>query len=574
MYHRYDAIIVGAGGAGLMAALNLSGAAQVAVLAKLHPARAHTGAAQGGIGAALGNTGEDHWQWHVFDTVKGSDYLADQDAVEVLCREAIEMVYELEHWGLPFSRLADGRIAQRPFGGHTRDFGKAPVRRSCYAADRTGQMILQTLFQQCLKNQVHFYNEFFLLDVLVEEGRCAGVVAISLATGEIHTFHAKAVLLATGGCGKVYRVSSNANTVTGDGLAALLRRGLPLEDMEFFQFHPTGIYKLGILLSEAARGEGGVLRNRTGEQFMKTYAPTLQDLAPRDMVARAMYREIREGRGIEGQDYLHLDLTHLGRELIDARLPDITGFVRTYLGIDAVEAPIPVQPTAHYLMGGIPTDVNGRVVIDENSTPLPGLYAAGECACVSVHGANRLGTNSLVDILVFGRRGARDAARFVTVNDWAVLPSRADQRASDLVHQVRSAHGDERFARLLDQLQDTMMQDVGIFRTAKGLEAARDKILELREGLGRIHLDDDGMQYNMDLLQVIELQNLLDLAQVMVAGALARQESRGAHFREDFPARDDAHWLKHTLAWQRPEGTELKYKGVTITTLQPQERKY
>ena len=284
----------------------------MAVLAKLYPARAHTGAAQGGIGAALGNTGEDHWQWHVFDTVKGSDYLADQDAVEVLCREAIEMVYELEHWGLPFSRLADGRIAQRPFGGHTRDFGKAPVRRSCYAADRTGQMILQTLFQQCLKNQVHFYNEFFLLDVLVEEGRCAGVVAISLATGEIHTFHAKAVLLATGGCGKVYRVSSNANTVTGDGLAVLLRRGLPLEDMEFFQFHPTGIYKLGILLSEAARGEGGVLRNRTGEQFMKNYAPTLQDLAPRDMVARAMYREIREGRGIEGQDYLHLDLTHLG----------------------------------------------------------------------------------------------------------------------------------------------------------------------------------------------------------------------------------------------------------------------
>jgi succinate dehydrogenase / fumarate reductase flavoprotein subunit len=574
MYHRYDAIIVGAGGAGLMAALNLSQAAQVAVLAKLYPARAHTGAAQGGIGAALGNTGEDHWQWHVFDTVKGSDYLADQDAVEVLCREAIETVYELEHWGLPFSRLADGRIAQRPFGGHTRDFGRAPVRRSCYAADRTGQMILQTLFQQCVKNQVHFYNEFFLLDVLVEEGRAAGVVAMSLATGEIHTFHAKAVLLATGGCGRVYRVSSNANTVTGDGLAVLLRRGVPLEDMEFYQFHPTGIYKMGILLSEAARGEGGVLLNRTGERFMERYAPTLRDLAPRDMVARAMYREIREGRGIDGQDYLYLDLTHLGRELIDARLPDITGFVRTYLGIDAIEAPIPVQPTAHYLMGGIPTDVNARVVIDENNTPLPGLYAAGECACVSVHGANRLGTNSLVDILVFGRRGARDAARFVTKNDWATLPPRADQRASDLVHQVRSAHGDERSARLLGQLQDMMMQDVGIFRTAQGLEAARDKIRELRGGLGRIHLDDEGMQYNMELLQAIELRNLLDLAEVMVAGALARQESRGAHFREDFPTRDDSLWLKHTLAWQRPEAIELKYKGVTITTLQPQERRY
>ncbi len=574
MYHRYDAIIVGAGGAGLMAAVNLAGTAQVAVLSKLYPVRSHTGAAQGGIGAALGNTGEDHWEWHMFDTVKGSDYLADQDAVDVLCHEAIELVYELEHWGLPFSRLPDGRIAQRPFGGHTRDYGKAPVRRSCYSADRTGQMILQTLFQQCVKNQVHFYNEFFLLDVLIEEGRCAGVVAMSLGTGEIHVFHAKTVLLATGGCGRVYRITSNATTVTGDGMAAVLRRGVPLEDMEFYQFHPTGIYKLGILLSEAARGEGGVLRNRTGERFMQHYAPTLQDLAPRDMTARAMYREIREGRGIEGGDYLHLDLSHLGGELIETRLPDITGFVRTYLEIDAVRDPIPVQPTAHYMMGGIPTDLHARVLIDENGAPLPGLYAAGECACVSVHGANRLGTNSLVDILVFGRRAARDAARFIAESDWAALPPHADRQAQDLVRQVRSAVGDERPARLLEELQGTMMQNAGIFRTAKDLEAARDKIIELRDRYHRIRLDDCGMKYNMELLQAIEVQNLLDLAQVMVAGALARKESRGAHSREDFPERDDTHWLKHTLASWGPEGIQLKYKPVAITTFQPQERKY
>ncbi|PYV24399.1 MAG: succinate dehydrogenase/fumarate reductase flavoprotein subunit, partial [Acidobacteria bacterium] len=401
MYQRYDAVIVGAGGAGLKAALHLATQrqARIAVISKLYPVRSHTGAAQGGIGAALGNMEEDHWEWHMFDTVKGGDYLADQDAVEVLCREAVETVYELEHWGLPFSRTPDGKIAQRPFGGHTREFGKAPVRRSCYAADRTGHMILQTLYQQCIKHDVHFYNEFHLLDLLVEQGRCAGAVALSLATGELYTFHAKAVVLATGGCGKFYRVTSNAHALTGDGMAVALRRGIPLEDMEFFQFHPTGIYKMGILLSEAARGEGGILRNRTGERFMERYAPTLLDLAPRDMVSRAMYREIEEGRGIEGKNWLHLDVTHLGREVLDKKLPDITDFVRTYMGIEPARELIPVQPTAHYAMGGIPTDTEARVIIDEKNTPLPGLYAAGECACVSVHGANRLGTNSLVDIL-------------------------------------------------------------------------------------------------------------------------------------------------------------------------------
>ena len=576
MYQRYDAVIVGAGGAGLKAALHLATQrqARIAVISKLYPVRSHTGAAQGGIGAALGNMEEDHWEWHMFDTVKGGDYLADQDAVEVLCREAVETVYELEHWGLPFSRTPDGKIAQRPFGGHTREFGKAPVRRSCYAADRTGHMILQTLYQQCIKHDVHFYNEFHLLDLLVEQGRCAGAVALSLATGELYTFHAKAVVLATGGCGKFYRVTSNAHALTGDGMAVALRRGIPLEDMEFFQFHPTGIYKMGILLSEAARGEGGILRNRTGERFMERYAPTLLDLAPRDMVSRAMYREIEEGRGIEGKNWLHLDVTHLGREVLDKKLPDITDFVRTYMGIEPAKELIPVQPTAHYAMGGIPTDTEARVIIDEKNTPLPGLYAAGECACVSVHGANRLGTNSLVDILVFGRRAGRNAAKFVKENDWAPLPAKPDERAEVLLAQVMNASGKERAADIRDALQDGMMDKAGVFREAKGLAEMREKLQEIRDRYQGIKVEDRSRKYNTELLEVIELGGMIDLAETLVESALARQESRGAHSREDFPKRDDPNWLKHTLAYQTPRGIELRYKPVTITKFEPKERKY
>ena len=576
MYQRYDAVIVGAGGAGLKAALHLATQrqARIAVISKLYPVRSHTGAAQGGIGAALGNMEEDHWEWHMFDTVKGGDYLADQDAVEVLCREAVETVYELEHWGLPFSRTPDGKIAQRPFGGHTREFGKAPVRRSCYAADRTGHMILQTLYQQCIKHEVHFYNEFHLLDFLVEQGRCAGAVALSLATGELYTFHAKAVVLATGGCGKFYRVTSNAHALTGDGMAVALRRGIPLEDMEFFQFHPTGIYKMGILLSEAARGEGGILRNRTGERFMERYAPTLLDLAPRDMVSRAMYREIEEGRGIEGKNWLHLDVTHLGREVLDKKLPDITDFVRTYMGIEPARELIPVQPTAHYAMGGIPTDTEARVIIDEKNTPLPGLYAAGECACVSVHGANRLGTNSLVDILVFGRRAGRNAAKFVKENDWASLPAKRDERAEVLLAQVMNASGKERAADIRDALQDGMMDKAGVFREAKGLAEMREKLQEIRDRYQGIKVEDRSRKYNTELLEVIELGGMIDLAETLVESALARQESRGAHSREDFPKRDDPNWLKHTLAYQTPRGIELRYKPVTITKFEPKERKY
>ena len=574
MYQRYDAVIVGAGGAGLMAALNLAGHGHVAVISKLYPIRSHTGAAQGGIGAALGNLEEDHWEWHMFDTVKGGDYLADQDAVEILCREAVETVYELEHWGLPFSRTPDGKIAQRPFGGHTREYGKAPVRRSCYAADRTGHMILQTLYQQGIKNQVHFYNEFHLLDLLIEQGRCAGVVALCLATGEIYTFHAKAVILATGGCGRIYRVTSNALALTGDGMAVALRRAIPLEDMEFFQFHPTGIYKLGILLSEAARGEGGILRNRDGERFMQRYAPTLLDLAPRDMVSRAIYREVQQGRGIDGKNYVHLDVRHLGSEVLDQKLPDITDFVRTYLGIDPLREPVPVQPTAHYAMGGLPTDLEGRVVIDEKNTPLPGLYAAGEVACVSVHGANRLGTNSLVDILVFGRRAGRHAGKYIEENDWVPLPPSPDGPAQDLVNQVLSGNGNERAAAIRDTLQDEMMDKAGVFREAKGLEAMQQKLRELCQRYRQVKVEDRGRKYNTELLEVIELGGMIEISEALVAGALARQESRGAHSREDFPKRDDPGWLKHTLAYQTPKGIELKFKPVTITKFEPKERKY
>jgi len=574
MVHKYDAVVVGAGGAGLMAGLNLSTHGRVAVISKLYPTRSHTGTAQGGIGAALGNHEEDHWEWHMFDTIKGSDYLADQDAVEILCREAIETVYELEHWGLPFSRTEDGRIAQRPFGGHTREYGKAAVRRACYAADRTGHMILQTLYQQCIKNQVHFFNEYHLLDLILSEGRCAGVVAYCIATGEIHTFHAKAVLDATGGCGRMFRVTSNAHPLTGDGMAVALRAGLPLEDMEFFQFHPTGIYKMGILLSEAARGEGGILRNRTGERFMERYAPTLLDLAPRDMISRAMYREIREGRGIEGKNYLHLDLTHLSAEVHDKKLPDVTDFVRTYLGLDPKRVPVPVQPTAHYAMGGIPTDIDGRVIRDESNTPLDGYYAAGESACVSVHGANRLGTNSLVDILVFGRRAARHAAQYLAQNDWAPLPANAEERARAQIARLLASSGKERAARIRDGLQDEMMDKAAVFRDAQSLGATKEKLAELKQRFAQIKIEDRGTKYNLELLEAVELENLLDLAEVLVESALGRQESRGAHSREDFPKRDDVNWLKHTLAYKTEKGIHFRFKPVTITKFPPMERKY
>ncbi len=577
VHHRHEAVIVGAGGAGLMAAVNLAGR-DVAVLSKLYPVRSHTGTAQGGIGAALGNMEEDRWEWHMFDTIKGSDYLADQDAVEILAREAVETVYDLEHWGLPFSRTPEGKIAQRRFGGHTREFGKAPVMRSCYAADRTGHMILQTVYQQSIKNQVHFFDEYLVVDLLLSEGRAAGVVALSVADASLHVFHAKAVLFATGGCGRIYQITSNAHALTGDGMGVTLRAGLPLEDMEFFQFHPTGIYKMGILITEGARGEGGKLINGKGERFMERYAPTLLDLAPRDIVSRCIYREVREGRGVNGKNYVYLDLRHLSAKDIEAKLPDITDFVRTYLGIDPIQQPIPVQPTAHYAMGGIPTDSWGRVIRDEQNTAVPGLYAAGECACVSVHGANRLGTNSLVDILVFGRRAGRDLARFIAQSDYPSVPTEAAGRAQAWMERLLTGNGNgagESVAAIRDELQEAMNDDASVFRTADTLSAARKRVRELQVRYQRARVQDRSSVFNTDLVEALELGFLLDVAQVTVEGALARQESRGAHYREDFPQRDDANWLKHTLAYRDQRGEiSMRYKPVVITRFQPQERKY
>jgi succinate dehydrogenase / fumarate reductase flavoprotein subunit len=572
--HTFDAVVVGAGGAGLRAAVELGGA-RVAVISKLYPPRSHTGAAQGGIGAALGNMEEDHPEWHTFDTVKGGDYLVDQDAAALMCEEAVETVYELEHWGLPFDRTPDGRIAQRRFGGHTRNFGEAPVRRACHAADRTGHMILQTLYQQSLRLGVQFFDEFQMLDLVVTDGRCGGLVAYEIARGELHLFRAKAVLLATGGFGRIYKVTSNAHALTGDGVAIAWRCGVPLEDMEFFQFHPTGIYKLGILLSEAARGEGAVLLNDRGERFMERYAPTLKDLAPRDLISRCMYLEIREGRGIGGKDYLHLDFRHLGREVIDRKLPDITEFVRVYLGLDPTREPVPIQPTAHYAMGGIPTNIDGQVIVNERAEPLWGLYAAGECACVSVHGANRLGTNSLVDILVFGRRAGRHMARYL--RDAELPPVHGDPagRARREIEALLARDQGEPVARLRDELQQEMMDNVGVFRTAAGLQHALAKIAELRERYGRARINDHGRRFNTDLLEALEMGFLLDLAEATAASALHRTESRGGHFREDFPHRDDATWLKHTLLYRGPDGRhQFRYRPVVITRFQPKERTY
>ncbi|HXE74685.1 MAG TPA: succinate dehydrogenase flavoprotein subunit [Candidatus Xenobia bacterium] len=574
--HKYDAVIVGAGGAGLMAAVNLRGK-NVAVLSKLYPVRSHTGAAQGGIGAALGNVEEDHWEWHMFDTVKGGDYLVDQDAAEILAREAVETVYDLEHWGLPFSRTPDGKIAQRRFGGHTREYGKAPVHRSCYAADRTGHMILQTLYQQCVKDRVKFFDEFLVLDLLVEKGQTAGVVAYSIADGRLHVFQCKAVLFATGGCGRIYEITSNAHALTGDGMAVALRAGVPLEDMEFFQFHPTGIYRLGILITEGARGEGGKLINGKGERFMEKYAPTLLDLAPRDIISRCIFLELRAGNGINGKNYVHLDLRHLGHDVIEKKLPDITDFVRTYLGIDPVKEPVPVQPTAHYAMGGIPTDNWGRVVVDEKNTVLPGFYAAGEVACVSVHGANRLGTNSLVDILVFGRRAGRDMARYLKETDFAPLPPQPEERTRAWMARLREGRNgkSESVAALRDELQKEMMDKASVFRTAESLSQGRERVRELQERYQRVRVQDRSEIYNTDLVEALELGFLLDVAEVTVEAALARQESRGAHSREDFPKRDDVNWLKHSLGYRSPSGgIEFRHKPVVITRFQPQERRY
>lgn len=581
--HKFDVVIVGAGGAGMRAALESTKRARTAVLTKLYPTRSHTGAAQGGMCAALANVEEDNWEWHTFDTVKGGDYLVDQDAAEVMCREAIDAVIDLEKMGLPFNRTPEGRIDQRRFGGHTRNHGEAAVRRSCYAADRTGHMILQTLYQNCIKEGVEFYNEFYVLDLLLDEvdGRkvTAGVVAYELATGAIHVFQAKAVIFATGGYGKVWKTTSNAHTLTGDGMAIAYRRGIPLEDMEFYQFHPTGLAGLGVLLTEGARGEGGILRNSTGERFMERVAPTIKDLAPRDMVARAMVAEVREGRGAgPDKDYVYLDLTHLPKEQIEAKLPDITEFSRTYLGVDPVTELVPVFPTAHYAMGGIPTNVETEVLAD-NDTVIPGLYAAGEVACVSVHGANRLGTNSLLDINVFGRRAGIAAADYANAHDFVELPGDPESLTISLVEGLRSATGTERVAAIRKDLQVTMDLNAQVYRTEATLKQAMTDIQDLWRRYRNVSVQDKGARYNTELLEAIELGFLLDLAEVTVVGALERKESRGGHAREDYPHRDDVNYMRHTMAYRSVESNgdatiRLDYKPVNVTRYQPMERKY
>ena len=577
--HKYDVLIVGAGGAGMRAALESSQRARTAVLTKLYPTRSHTGAAQGGMCAALANVEEDNWEWHTFDTVKGGDYLVDQDAAEIMCKEAIDAVIDLEKMGLPFNRTPEGKIDQRRFGGHTRNHGEAAVRRSCFAADRTGHMILQTLYQNCIKNDVEFYNEYYVLDLLLtndEAGNPAtsGVVAYELATGEIHIFQAKSVVLATGGYGKVFKTTSNAHTLTGDGMGIVLRKGLPLEDMEFYQFHPTGLAGLGVLLTEGARGEGGILRNASGERFMERYAPTIKDLAPRDMVARAMVMEVREGRGAgPHKDYVYLDLTHLPAEQIESKLPDITEFSRTYLGVDPITERVPVFPTAHYAMGGVPTNVETEV-LRNNTDVVPGLYAAGEVACVSVHGANRLGTNSLLDINVFGRRAGIAAADYALKAAFVELPENAESTVLAMVDQLKNSTGTERVAPIRKAMQETMDMNAQVYRTEETLTQALNDVRALKERYKNVSIHDKGARYNTDLLEAIELGFLLDLAEVSVVGALARKESRGAHAREDYQTRDDVNFMKHTMAYQEGDDVRLDYKPVVQTRYQPMERKY
>ncbi len=608
--HQYDVVIVGAGGAGMRAALEASKDARTAVISKLYPTRSHTGAAQGGMAAALANVEDDNWEWHTFDTIKGGDYLVDQDAAEILAKEAIDAVLDLEKMGLPFNRTPEGRVDQRRFGGHTRNHGEAAVRRACYAADRTGHMILQTLYQNCVKQNVEFYNEFYVLDLLTDhdlttedlpddvEVNATGVVAYDLASGEIHVFQAKAIIFATGGAGKIFKTTSNAHTLTGDGMALAYRRGLPLEDMEFFQFHPTGLAGLGILLSEAARGEGGILRNADGERFMERYAPTIKDLAPRDIVARSMANEVREGRGAgPNKDYVLLDLTHLEPAHIDAKLPDITEFARTYLGVEPYTEPVPVYPTAHYAMGGVPTNVQGEVLRDGRNV-VRGLYAAGEVACVSVHGSNRLGTNSLLDINVFGKRSGQAAAAYAkTVDKHLPLPEDPAAAVVAQLEDMRSRPDGERVADIRSALQQTMDANAQVFRTAESLTEAMATIKDLQKRYRNVSVQDKGKLFNTDLLEAIELGFLLDIAEVTVLAALNRKESRGGHYREDYPERDDVNYMLHTMAYRRPPSASdvadghvegyfdhvehldgykvvLGSKPVTQTRYEPMERKY
>jgi succinate dehydrogenase / fumarate reductase flavoprotein subunit len=564
---EHDVVIVGGGLAGLRAAIETSREVDTAVISKIHPLRSHTGAAQGGIAAALANETPDSIEEHAFDTVKGADYLCDQDAMEVLINEAPSNIYELEHMGVAFSRTPEGKIAQRPFGGHSKP-------RACYAADWTGHTLLHTLYEQSLRQKMTYYDEWFALSVALVNGRCAGVTALDMKTGKIEALSAKSVIFTTGGYGRAFRITSNAAANTGDGLGMFLRAGLPLEDMEFVQFHPTGLYQQGILVTEGARGEGGYLLNDKGERFMERYAPEKMELAPRDVISRAMQTEVNEGRGIGGSDFLHIDLRHLGREKILEKLPQIHALALDFVGVDAIKNPVPIQPTAHYSMGGLPTTVDGNVISDAKNTPVEGLYAAGECACVSVHGANRLGTNSLLDAVVYGKRAGIAAKEHAKGSQFMNFPHEHLEEIESYVVSLLAADGKESAPKLLDDLQNAMTKLCGIYRVKEDLELCIDRIVELQERFQNVGMGDKGRIFNTELIDTIQTRNILEFSEVMAVGALAREESRGAHYRTDFPKRDDEKWLKHTMAWIEDGKIKLDYKPVVITKWEPQERKY
>jgi succinate dehydrogenase / fumarate reductase flavoprotein subunit len=573
MQTKYDVIIVGSGLAGLRAAVEIGNGAEVALLSKVYPTRSHSGAAQGGVSAALGNEEPDSWEWHMYDTVKGGDYLTDQDVAEILAKDAPRAVYELEHMGVPFNRTPEGKIAQRAFGGHTSHFGKKAVKRACYASDHTGRVILDTLYGQAVRKGVKVFSEFQMVDLVLNKGRFAGLIAYELATGELHLFRSKIVLLATGGFGKVYKTTSNCFANAGEGVYLAYRAGVPLEDMEFVQFHPTGIYGLGVLISEAARGEGGILVNGEGERFMERYAPTIKDLAPRDMVSRAIYQEIREGKGIDGKGYVHLDLRGLGEKALSDKLAEISSFAKIYLGIDPAKDPIPVYPTCHYMMGGIPTNSQGQV-LGAAGEVVQGLYAAGECACLSVHGANRLGTNSLLDLIVFGRRAGKRMVEDAKALSWTEPPERPERAVEDRIARLKDRKKGEKVAGIRSALQETMMEQCAVFRNKGGLSKALAKIRSLKAQYEEVAIDNHGARFNSDLLDALEMESLLNLGEVIALSAKEREESRGSHSREDHQDRDDQNWLKHTLVRKAGEGPRVFYKPVTITRFEPKPRTY